>query len=388
MLSALPETSYQFLLTCLHGYWDPPALEPADRLVEEGIDWPLFSEIVLGQRLAPILYETLRDRQLLPTEVEHPLRKEYLRTALRNGLLLAELGELLQKLNGVGVSVMPVKGAALAGPVYRNPAVRPMADLDLLVAPAEATVACETLTGLGYKANILEPWPNYTRRYRQVLEFSRATTKGVYYLIDLHWGVVDVPFYERIPISTWFTQAGSAPIGEVESPVPAAEDHFLYLSAQLAFHERYADDLLRYCDLATLITVTGTNFDWGNVLRQALDWQLVIPLQRVCQQLELLWPGTVPPIVWREVDGLSPSLKEHQIHNWVVDRRRNPTSDVLLSVATTKGLKRKVGLFLEQAFPSPSYMRERYDLPRARLWPLAYFRRAGQIIGNLLARWR
>jgi len=200
--------------------------------------------------------------------------------------------------------------------------------------------------------------------------------------------VVDVPYYERIPIKNWFERAQPALVGGVESQIPAPEDHLLCLIGQLAFHERYSDDLLRYCDLAALISYAGETLNWGKVIQQAVDWQLVIPLQRALHRLEELWPGTVPATVGREVVGLPPSSTEKQIHRWVVDRQRNPTSDTLLFVATTKGNRRKLRLFLEQAFPSPAYMRERYNLQHAKLWPLTYFRRGGQIIRNLMERHR
>ncbi len=384
----VPDTTYKFLLSGLSGHWDPPALEPARLLVGDGVDWKLWSDLLQGQRVAPLLYETLRGLHLLPLEVEQSLRQVYLWTAMRNGLLLDELGMVLERLQTVGVSVMPVKGATLAETVYSSSAVRPMADLDLLVTPADVNAACVTLTGLGYAVNSLEPWPDYARRYRQVLEFRRTAEGDLYFLIDLHWGVVDVPYYERIPIKTWFERAERAQLGGVESQVPTPEDHLLCLCGHLALHERYSDDLLRYCDLAAIIYHTGETLSWGKVIQQAADWQLVIPLQRALLWLEDLWPGTVPAVVGREVVGLQPSSMEKQIHRWVVDRQRNPTSDVLLFVATAKGNRRKVRLFLEQTFPSPAYMRERYNLQHTKLWPLAYFRRVGLMIRNLIERRR
>ena len=384
--SALPDASYQFLLSGLRGHWDPPALETPRNLVENGISWQLWLEFVHRQRLAPLLYKTLRGLNLLSLEAIQSLRQVYLWTANRNILLLHELGMVLDGLQTAGVSVMPIKGGALAETVYGNPAVRPMADLDLLVIPADANAACTTLTALGYTADSLEPWPNYARRYRQVLEFSRKAEGGLYYLVDLHWGVVDVPYYERTPIDTWFERAEIAILGGVETHIPSAEDHLLCLCAHLAFHERYANDLLRYCDLAAIIHAAGENFDWETVFRQAAGWQMVIPLQRILVRLESFWPRTVPTSVVQEVDRLAPSLSEKQIHRWVLDRQRNPTADVLLYVASTPGILRKFGLFLEQIFPSPVYMRQRYNLRHAILWPLAYPWRAGLIIKNLIQR--
>ena len=384
--SALPDASYQFFLSGLRGHWDPPALETPRNLVENGISWQLWLEFVHRQRLAPLLYKTLRGLNLLSLEAIQSLRQVYLWTANRNILLLHELGMVLDGLQTAGVSVMPIKGGALAETVYGNPAVRPMADLDLLVTPAGANAACATLTALGYTTDSLEPWPNHARRYRQVLEFIRKAEGGLYFLVDLHWGVVDVPYYERIPIDTWFEGAETAILGGVETHIPSAEDHLLLLCAHLAFHERYSNDLLRHCDLAAIIHAAGETLNWETVFRQAAGWQMVIPLQRTLLRLESIWPRTVSPSVVREADRLPRSLAEKQFHRWVLDRHRNPTADVLLFVASTPGILRKFGLFLEQTFPSPIYMRQRYHLRYAKLWPLAYLWRAALIIKNLMKR--
>jgi len=45
----------------------------------------------------------------------------------------AELGQLLRSLKDRGVEVIVLKGAALAETVWKNIALRPMADMDLLV---------------------------------------------------------------------------------------------------------------------------------------------------------------------------------------------------------------------------------------------------------------
>jgi len=272
----------------------------------------------------------------------------------------------------------------LAETVYSSPAVRPMADLDLLVTPADANAACSTLIDLGYVIAYPEPWPGYTQRYRQVLEFRRPVEGGLYFLIDLHWGVVDVPYYERIPINGWFDRAKQDHVGSIESQIPTPEDHFIFLCSHLALHERYSDDLLRYCDLAALIYHAGDALSWGKVIQQAVDWQLVLPLQRALLRLEELWPNTAPALVGQEIEGLQPTSTEKQIHRWVVERKQNPTSDALLFVATTEGIRRKIRLFLELAFPSPAYMRQRYDLPATRLWPLAYFQRIGLMFRSLI----
>lgn len=137
-------------------------------------------------------------------------------------------------------------------------------------------------------------------------------------------------------------------------------------------------------DMAALIRDGGDMLDWHGVVQRAVDWQLVILLQRALAHLEALWPGTVPAGATEEVAVLQPTRAEALVHRWVVDRRRNRTSDVLLFLATLRGRGRRARYLLEQGFPSPAYMRELYCPRRPGLWPLSYLQRAGLTLWYLL----
>ncbi|GAI23264.1 unnamed protein product, partial [marine sediment metagenome] len=275
--------------------------------------------------------------------------------------LLRALQDVLCHLAAEGVAVILLKGAGMAKAVYGNVAVRPMFDLDLLVPAAEVDRARTVLAGLNYAMLSSEPWAGFSQRYRHAMAYRRLSDgKKRPFHVDLHWGLLNAPYYERILVEDWFARAQPARVAGVEALVPAAEDHLVYLCGHLALHHRYDPALFRYYDVAVLIHHTDDVLDWDAVVQRAVDWRLVIPLQRMLARLEELWPQSVPASVAQEVAGLQPTRTERWIHKWVVDRRRNRTSDVLLSLAAMPGLTRRVRFFLEQALPSPAYMRQRY----------------------------
>ena len=63
----------------------------------------------------------------------------------------ARLRESLRVLNGAGVRVMLLKGAALAHTAYDGIRQRPMSDLDLLVDPSNAHLARRAMLGAGWR---------------------------------------------------------------------------------------------------------------------------------------------------------------------------------------------------------------------------------------------
>lgn len=82
----------------------------------------------------------------------------------RVALLLADLAEILAAARGAGVDVLPLKGAALLAAYYADPAVRPMADLDLLARPADEPRLAAALAAIGYR--LLEDKPRHRSYHR------------------------------------------------------------------------------------------------------------------------------------------------------------------------------------------------------------------------------
>lgn len=349
----------------------------------EDVDWEQWIESAMEGRVSSILFEAVRGTELVPGVIEDSLRQVYLQNAMRNTLLLDELESILNALTAEDVLVVPIKGAALIQTAYGSPAVRPMADLDILVSPARVKPALLVLKALGYVNSHAELWPGYDLRHRQASEFGRKAAGNFTVSVDLHWGLVDLPAYKRIPIDEILERSFTTFSDGVATSLPSTEDHLLCLCAHLSIHERYDPNLLRYCDLAAIIYDQNRALDWDTVLRRAVGWRLVIPLQRTLTKLNQIWPGMVPSGVVQIAAEQTPSRFERRMHRWVIDRPRTLSIDVLLSVLTTPRLDYKVRQFLEQAFPSPAYMRQRYNPRPSFLWPLSYLYRAGTIVKDL-----
>ncbi|MFQ5813737.1 MAG: nucleotidyltransferase family protein [Anaerolineae bacterium] len=378
-----------WILTCLKLRWRPsPSAvrpkNPADAF------WEAVKALAPEHRVAGLLYrQALTHPTLFPKELARWLGWVHTARLLRFEHWHDEVCQVLEALIGAQVPVIVLKGWAFIATLYEgDPGQRPVTDLDLLVPAGEVDRVQSVLASLNYPMISSEPWPGFSQRYSYDMAYRRPSDGKPPFHVDLHWRLLIVPYYERIPIEDWFVRAQPARVAGVEALVPAPEDHLVYLCGHLALHHRYSPALFRYHDMAVLIHHTGDVLDWDAVVQRAVDWRLVIPLQRTLARLGELWPETVPAGVAQEVAGLQPTRAERWIHEWVVGRPPNPTSDALLSLATMPGLGRRVRFVLEQAFPSPAYMRQRYCPQRPGLWPLAYLQRASLGLQYLLRRLR
>ncbi|MBA4742247.1 MAG: nucleotidyltransferase family protein [Azoarcus sp.] len=135
-------------------------------------------------RLAPLLYRRTREAGVaLPDDVRRALAAAYARQkaiASAQGATLAELGA---ELAAAGTEVVVLKGGALAHQVYSEPALRPMEDLDLLVAPGHGEAACEVLRACGFNAP-----PPHTRydRLQHHFPIAHRTRDGITVSVEMH----------------------------------------------------------------------------------------------------------------------------------------------------------------------------------------------------------
>jgi hypothetical protein len=78
--------------------------------------------------------------------------------------MLPDLGAILRAASDADIAVLPLKGAVLAEQYYGEPGLRPMADIDLLVRPEQASRLDAVMAGLGF--TLAEETPRH-RDYRR-----------------------------------------------------------------------------------------------------------------------------------------------------------------------------------------------------------------------------
>jgi hypothetical protein len=138
----------------LAGWLDGPPDEAAAVIAEWGPDdWTDLRRVVTFQGLAAHLARVLPGSAIAasiqPATLDW-LAGQAAQNARRIERMHEELNAILAAADVAGIEVMPLKGAVLTTVPGLDPAVRPMADLDLLVRPGDRERMATVLTGLGY----------------------------------------------------------------------------------------------------------------------------------------------------------------------------------------------------------------------------------------------
>lgn len=129
-------------------------------------EWALASQTAFVLGVGALLAASMRDDPqwlTLPLTFRSALTHQYDMNARRIARLSEEFAQILARLDHANLSAIPLKGIVLLQSYYRDPAARPLADLDLMIRSEDWRDARTCLIGLGYVLEDDPVKPNFVR---------------------------------------------------------------------------------------------------------------------------------------------------------------------------------------------------------------------------------
>jgi hypothetical protein len=332
-------------------------------------DWDPLLAIARAERVGPLLDRALRGRDFLPAALLDAFHMDYRTTALRNRLLLDALAAVLRALADAGISVIVLKGAALIALVYREPALRPMVDVDVLVHAADRLEARAVLERLGYALSRAETRPGVLTAHESEIELRKPGPHGA--AVDLHWSLFDSPHHQyRVDMAWFWRTAEPATIGGAPARVLGPVAQLLHLSGHLVLHHQ-GRGLLWWHDLAEVVHTDGARLDWDTLLAGAREFDLQLPLRRVLVELAAHWEVPVPAPVLERLRTEHPSRAEARL---VAQLGTRPAAGrrFWIDLAGMRSWRSRWQFAAANLLPSAAYMRRRYGVRHTLLLPLYY----------------
>jgi signal peptidase I len=127
-----------------------PARGIADPKWCDSLSWERLLEQAIHQRCAPLLCRRLAGDGA-PAGTARALDRLYVQSLLRAESIQRQTSEVARAFADAGIPLMALKGVYLARTVYPDPALRPMADIDLMVPRDALSTLPELLAPLGYR---------------------------------------------------------------------------------------------------------------------------------------------------------------------------------------------------------------------------------------------
>lgn len=234
-----------------------------------GIDnWAPVMRMATEHRLAPLLYWHLREYGIdVPSDVRRALAAAYARQktiAAAQAATLAELGATLER---AGIAIVVLKGGALAQLIYAEPGLRPMEDLDLLVAPHHGEAARKVLRDCGFNAPARHSRYDHLQHHDPI---AHRTRDGITISVEVHTQAFNLIMGNSMSMEnlqhplTTFDIAGQG----MYTLAPQQMLWMQYLGL------RKLAEPMRFIHLADLAGIAGcfcTQIDWPGLRRQRPD---------------------------------------------------------------------------------------------------------------------
>lgn len=356
----------EILSARLHARPVQPNLLPA---VDDLVAWQDLMKLAHSERVSPLMYAALKDSDVCPPAVLEQLKSAYYEVTRYNLLLGRVLAEILRALHAAGVEVIVLKGMALMESLYRNPGLRPVTDMDILIRAADVPAALEALQGLGWTPTAdTEPFLGAEEDYRteMALQNPRMTT-----LLDLHWGLLKSWFYKRsIRPSDLWDSARPLPERGADTRQLGLEAGLVFLGAHWFRHDD--QELLWLHDIALTVTAHADEIDWQRVLAYTRAWGLVLSVRAALRRATAELAAPVPEDVMRALESMRPSLGEWITYYGFVEGRAPSAVRNLAFMLQRRGWRSRAKYIFAKLFPPPEYMIERYHIRHRWLLPLHY----------------
>lgn len=363
-------------------------IERRGKYIEGAKEWEwLIADPVVG-RLAPAAYLLARQGALrVPTDVRQELQKLYWRNKaqwmVRESHLKRVLGELAQ----AEVAVIPLKGAAFLGSLYKDIGLRGMSDIDILVRPKDFLRAVGMLEKLGFTACLHDErktlqWLESLPTVQLPSEISMSNGHGLG--IDIHQELVSPwfrPAYQVEGDELWgrsIPGPGARQGDGIDEEIPwsrflSPDDTLGYLCLHEALHGMRF--LQGYVDADQWMRSLPEGWGWEGFIQLVNEWQIrsaayhLLSFCRVFMDtplpeglLEWLDPGRLARWRVRMLITAESLLRDEKTPG-----RRYPT---LVKLALIDSIPKMIKTLFHLAFPGRSYYRQNPSR------------------GNLLANWR
>ena len=275
-------------------------------------DDPHLLEELRHQLLTPFIYQQVlcHGRQKsLPPPVLRGLAHDYALALKAAAGQEQEARRVIRALDQAGVAVILLKGADLRLRVYGDPAVRPMADLDLLIDPAQLQQGLAALARLGYSpaSSHRDPKPGFREQFGH--EITLEPPPGGRLLVDLHWEIRAVACYYRLPFEFLQSQSIFWHYGDLPVKVLSPEHALIHLSLHTFGDSLGAfPEALPLLDLA--LVLTRLSLDWSRFLGESARCGCRLPICCMLQEMSHLVPQAIPVGVLTQLQQYRPPLAE------------------------------------------------------------------------------
>jgi Uncharacterised nucleotidyltransferase len=238
------------------------------------------------ERLLPLLHPKL-ERFKISGPLRAKIEEIYGQTRVKNRLQFLDLSQLLESFEQAGIETMVLKGSAFISKYYRDPGLRPMVDLDILVRTQHAFRSIDLLKTMGFEPHV-EKDVHFSERLVPLIHgyaFCKPSTSRV----DLHWHVLPECLRETDDEDFW-NDSIPVSIETVSSRSLNPADQILHVCVH---GSKWAPSIHWVAD-TMMILKSENEIDWNRLIEQTNQRRLMLPVRHALTYLREQFRAPVP----------------------------------------------------------------------------------------------
>jgi len=297
------------------------------------------------------------------------LRAAYFQEELRGRSYRDILQAVLRTLEEATVDATVLKGAALAGPVYGDWALRHCHDIEFLVDDAQLESASRALQEAGVEE--LGGAPRAPRGARLVHRSGLP--------IELHTNLFPLSFY-RVGLSAMMKRRQVREIAGWSAHVLSSSDSLLHVCGHASCSKSRAT--LRWAADTHFLAANAPDLDWDALLVGATETKLALPLSvfltYLAERLDAEIPPSVVQLLARDAKRVGRTAREAALFG----ARERPDR----FRAATSSWKSRVFLLRWRLLPTPSYLHWTYGAGSRKDVSVLYLKRIARHVARAARR--
>jgi hypothetical protein len=283
--------------------------------------------------------------------------------ALHGALLDRELEHLVARLADRGMAPLVVKGAHLAHTVYSAPALRPRADTDLLIDPADHAGTVDALIACGYVGSARTNGAVILGQFG----FERRLPVNVTHYVDVHWRPAAPLLFDRA-VEVRAIAADACPIPALGSHArgPSPPDALALACIHLVAHH-WDQILLIWLEDIRLLADALDDEERQQLVDRAAAGSYTVVLNAALRTARLYFESAG---LDRTIGAVAPHVNDSESASALIRDGRRKIDDLWLDLRHARW-RQRARLLREHVLPPADYMRARFGTPM----PVAYTKR-------------
>ncbi|MBC7790172.1 MAG: nucleotidyltransferase family protein [Anaerolineae bacterium] len=332
--------------------------------------WSCLADEAVRHRLQGLTYRLLADgpfADAVPGLVRDKLRSSYVNIASRNALLFRQTAQMIKELSARDIPVMLLKGMHLSRFVYAEPALRSMADVDIMVRREKLAEAEQVYLGHGFGPL---PRPNLEEFCAWSNHLARLTKPGAP-VVELHWSIEKPTNPFPIDLDGLWARSRTAALEGAPVRILSPEDLLLHLALHGFYHHRLDHAALKaLVDVNTVIAKHESDIDWQGLTERARAWGISGFVYTMFRLTTEILRTPIPPSVFFSLPHQSEDDDVVELGRRYILLPRLDIPKVYVELAKSETFRQRSMIILRNVFLSRARMERVYELRAGT--PLVY----------------